>query len=310
MNAGVDLRPLRSALWERTSDGAPRGTVTLGCLEELWIHTGTHCNLACPTCLEGSKPGDSRLERITFPEVRPFIDEAVRLGVRKISLTGGEPFAVRDTVRILDYALEFVPCLVLTNGTDPLIRRMEEISPLKDRPHRLFFRVSLDASDPRRHDAIRGPGMFEKAIEGIRLLRSTGFPVSVATRVDEEEGFPELLRRFNLPADLVRVSFPELHPPGVRVGTPEISEHCMEAYQTEKTRAEFMCARSRMVLRTGGRLRVYACTLVDDDSDYDLGGSLSESLSERVALKHHRCYACFSRGTSCSESSGETGTEP
>lgn len=84
----------------------------------------------------------------------------------------------------------------------------------------------------------------------------------------------------------------------------------MEAYQTEKTRAEFMCARSRMVVRTGGRLRVYACTLVDDDPDYDLGGTLSESLSEPVALKHHRCYACFSRGTSCSERSKETERVP
>ena len=49
-------------------------------------------------------------------------------------------------------------------------------------------------------------------------------------------------------------------------------------------------------------MRVYACTLVDDDSDYDLGGSLKASKNIRIMLKHHRCYSCFAQGASCSES--------
>ena len=53
-----------------------------------------------------------------------------------------------------------------------------------------------------------------------------------------------------------------------------------------------------------GRLRVYACTLVDDDPDYDQGGSLAESLGARVMLRHHRCFSCFKYGASCSEAQG------
>jgi hypothetical protein len=41
---------------------------------ELWFHTGTACNLDCPFCLEGSRPGDDRLQRITLADVRPLID--------------------------------------------------------------------------------------------------------------------------------------------------------------------------------------------------------------------------------------------
>jgi len=55
------------------------------------------------------------------------------------------------------------------------------------------------------------------------------------------------------------------------------------------------------VVKKDGVVRVYACTLVDDDSDYDLGASLSESLKPRVMLGHHRCYSCFKYGASCSE---------
>jgi hypothetical protein len=56
-----------------------------------------------------------------------------------------------------------------------------------------------------------------------------------------------------------------------------------------------------MIVKRNGRMRVYACTLVDDDEDYDLGSSLMESMRVRVMLKHHRCYSCFARGASCSE---------
>lgn len=57
----------------------------------------------------------------------------------------------------------------------------------------------------------------------------------------------------------------------------------------------------RMIVKIQGRIGVYACTLVDDDPDYDLGATLIESLNVRVALKHHRCYSCFAQGATCSE---------
>ena len=76
----------------------------------------------------------------------------------------------------------------------------------------------------------------------------------------------------------------------------------MTRYHTEESRSAFMCSYSKLVLKRDGRVRVYACTLVDDDEDYDLGGTLAESMVPRVMLKHHRCYSCFAYGASCSES--------
>jgi hypothetical protein len=75
----------------------------------------------------------------------------------------------------------------------------------------------------------------------------------------------------------------------------------MTTYQNEQSRREFMCAFSKMVIKKNGRMRVYACTLVDDDESYDLGGTLAESLGQRIMLHHHRCYSCFAYGASCSE---------
>ena len=90
---------------------------------------------------------------------------------------------------------------------------------------------------------------------------------------------------------------PDAHPDGV----PQITENCMKTYHTEGSRAAFMCNFSKMVLKKDGKMRVYACTLVDDDPEYDLGGSLADSMKYRIMLKHHRCFSCFSCGASCSE---------
>jgi sulfatase maturation enzyme AslB (radical SAM superfamily) len=291
-----------------TAAGEPRGYIQPHALRELWFHTGTACNLACPFCLEGSKPGDARLGRITLAEAKPFVDEAVALGVEQLSFTGGEPFVVKDFVNILRYASQFRPCLVLTNGTAPLRKRLRQIAALRTQPQPIAFRVSIDYPDRGRHDTARGSGAFDEAWTALEELHALGFKVSIARQVDKGEDaaavtrvYAGLLAQHGLPSTTMLVGFPDFLLPGAHPEVPSITEHCMTAYQSEDTRRAFMCAFSKMIVKKDGRLRVYACTLVDDDPDYDLGGTLAESLPKRITLQHHRCYSCFAYGSSCSE---------
>ena len=294
--------------WYFTEGDEPHGYINPHALRELWLHTGTACNLACPFCLEGSKPGDMRLQLVTRSDVLPFIDEAVALGAERISFTGGEPFLARDLPAILAYASERCSCMVLTNGTRPLHKRLREIEHLRHAPHRIAFRVSLDYPDEARHDAGRGRGSFKSALQGLVMLHSRGFAISVARRGSPEENattvayrFQRVFWEYGLPEDLPLIRFPDFHPPGRQVNTPAITESCMITHHTEESRAAFMCASSRMLVKINGRMRVYACTLVDDNPEFDLGGTLTESLAARVMLRHHRCYSCFRFGASCSE---------
>lgn len=291
-----------------TAGGERLGYIEPHALRELWFHTGTACNLACPFCLEGSKPGDGRLGRITLADAKPFIDEAVALGVEQLSFTGGEPFIVKDFVNILRYASDARPCLVLTNGTDPLLKRLRQIAALRAQPQPIAFRVSIDYPDRERHDAGRGAGAFAQSWEALSKLHSLGFRVSIARQMEKGENaaavaaaYASLLAEHGLPAGTTLVAFPDFLPPGATTHVPTITEHCMTTYQSEDTRRAFMCAFSKMVVKQDGRMRVYACTLVDDDPAYDLGGTLAESMPKRVMLRHHRCYSCFKYGSSCSE---------
>jgi MoaA/NifB/PqqE/SkfB family radical SAM enzyme len=297
--------------WRFTPSGERRGYIQPHTLSELWFHTGTACNLACPFCLEGSKPGDRRLDRVSFADVQPFIDEGVSLGVRQFSFTGGEPFIVKDLLHILEYALQFAPCLVLTNGVDALTRRLGKLIALKTRPHELALRVSIDYPDAQHHDAGRGLGNFVKAWEALKRVNEAGFRVSIARQMTSgedgavvDEAYRLLCRTHGLPHDIRIVSFPDFGTPGSHRPVPHITESCMTIYHTESTRREFMCAYSKMVVKQNGRMRVYACTLVDDNPVYDQGGTLSESLGKRVMLQHSRCFTCFKFGASCSETKG------
>ena len=301
MNAKLDASRLSAA-------AAPIGYIQPHALRELWFHTGTACNLECPFCLEGSKPADRRLDRITLADAQPFIDEAVAIGVEQFSFTGGEPFIVKGFVDILKYASRFRPCLVLTNGTDPVLKRLRQIADLRSQPHPVAFRVSIDYADRARHDSGRGAGSFEKSWSAVEALLELGFKVSVARQIEKDEdalsvekAFAALFEAHGLPPTTTLVGFPDFGLPGAHPTVPTVTERCMTTYQSEETRRAFMCAFSKMVIKKGGRMRVYACTLVDDDDSYDLGATLAETLPKRVTLRHHRCYSCFAYGSSCSE---------
>ena len=305
----------RSDSWWRTPSGDKRGFIQPHQLSELWFHTGTACNLACPFCLEGSKPNDTRLGKVNFEDVKPFLDEALDWEVKQFSFTGGEPFIVKDIVKILDYALNLKPCLVLTNGTKPLLKRLDQLAPLLGKANSISFRISLDHHTAEIHDhgrpgmGGRGAGTFEQSLECMEKLHQRGFKVSVARQQARDENTPlvekayrDLFHAHGLPADLHMVAFPEFHGPGAEVSdVPHITEGCMTRFHDAASRRQFMCAFSKMVIKKDGQMRVYACTLTDDDAEYDLGGSLRESMSERVSMKHHRCYSCFAFGASCSE---------
>lgn len=298
----------RSQDWYQTPDGSLRGYIEPHGIKELWFHTGTRCNLECDFCLEGSHPGDKRLGAPKLAEIMPHIDEAMRLGVEQFSFTGGEPFLAKDIIDILDYASQRRPCLVLTNGTEPLLKRFDGLKRLQDNPHPISLRLSIDHIDPTSHDAGRGEGNFAKVVAGLKKLHDHGFHVSVARHMAKNEdrqaverAFADLFELNGLPRDLHIVAFPDFLTPGSLPHVPQITEHCMTHYQDDSSRRQFMCAFSKMIVKDQGNMRIYACTLVDDDKEYDLGDNLNDSLQQRISMKHHRCYSCFAYGASCSE---------
>ena len=294
--------------WCFTDNGVLRGHITPQALKTLWIHTGTTCNLNCPFCFEGSAPGDDRVEMITYTEAVKVIDAGVEQGAEQIAFTGGEPFVNPDMLQILEYCLDKLPVLVLTNGTRPLQNKMDQIKLLHSKPFKLTFRISLDCPEPGEHDVGRGAGNFELAIQTMHMLHQAGFTLAVARISHPKENadsvagaYRQMFKDKGLPEDIPLIAFPVLAESGQSSDTPEITEHCIATYCDEEKLRSFMCGYSKMAVKKHGRVGFYACTLVDDDDMYNLGDSLDEAMKCDIMLKHPRCFSCFAEGVSCDE---------
>lgn len=275
---------------------APAPAILLNGLRELWIHTGTACNLSCPFCHEGSKPGDDRIGAPTLAQLAPLLDEADALGVERFAFTGGEPLILKGILDILLHALRLRPALVLTNGTAPFIRRTHQLAQLRQAPHPLSFRVSIDHAEEARHDAARGLKNFRKAMEGLKLLHAAGFEVGITRQIVAGEDaaaveakFRQVLRRQGLPTDLPIVALPDLAAYGE-------TGHLTPVPRADDKVIDLPCARSRMALLRGGVVRLHACPLTDDDAQFDVGGSLTEALAAQVVTRHPRCAVCRHAG--------------
>ncbi|HEY5722653.1 MAG TPA: radical SAM protein [Allosphingosinicella sp.] len=286
-----------------TAKGEKRAHVALDRLETLWINTGTLCNLTCATCYIESSPTNDALVYLTLAEAETYFDEAALLGTREIGFTGGEPFMNRDVPAMIASALDRgFDVLVLTNAMRPMRRFEAELLALP-REH-LTMRVSLDHHGKPVHEAERGAGTWDKALDGLRWLADNHFHLAVAGRrlpgeseATARAGYAALFRGLGLRIDAGLVLFPAMDS---TADVPEISEACWSILNVDPR--AMMCATSRMVVKPKGaeRPHVVACTLVPHDPRFALGPTLADARG-KVMLNHPHCARfCVLGGASCS----------
>jgi MoaA/NifB/PqqE/SkfB family radical SAM enzyme len=147
---------------------------------KLWIYTNFDCNLSCGYCVAESSPVAPR-RALGLEDIQRISDEALEIGFEQIFLTGGEPFLLKDIYHILAYTSERMPTTVLTNAMLFDSKQLEQLQGIANA--NLNIQVSLDGGSPAAHDPFRGPGTWRKTVEGIKLLQSNGFQVSIRTTV-------------------------------------------------------------------------------------------------------------------------------
>jgi len=135
------------------------------------------CNLHCEYCFYANemhgRPDLATAEWFTF------FDELGELGVRNLTLSGGEVFVRRDLWEIIDYLVEKrMRYSILSNGTLITEDTLKQFEKGKRKSRLNSIQVSIDGSCPEVHDKSRGKGSFQRAINGLRLLKEAYFPVT------------------------------------------------------------------------------------------------------------------------------------
>ncbi len=125
----------------------------------------TSCDCRCPTRI----CRDNRSEELGTREIADLYQQAGDAGMVTNALWGGEALLREDLERLCRASREAgMITTVITNGYR-LPERAEELSREID-----CIIGSLDYPEPGRHDAFRGmPGLFDRALDGIRALRRT-----------------------------------------------------------------------------------------------------------------------------------------
>lgn len=276
-------------------------------LDNLWFQvSGTICNIECKHCFNNSGPKNHKFEFMSYEECKFLLEESKKLGVKEYYFTGGEPFANKETPKILDQTLKIGPATVLTNGmliTDKTAKQLADIS--ENSIYTLEIRVSIDGYTEEMNDAIRGKGVFKKAMNGVRLLYENGFlPIITVTKTWEESedenvlaNFYKLLKRYGYSRPRIKIL------PSLKIGQEEIRTNGYEKYEyvSEEMITEdydlnqLICSNSRIVTSKG----VYVCPILIDYEDANLGSTLEESM-KAFELKHQACHTCYLYGAICS----------
>ena len=167
-------------------------------IDYLRISITDRCNLDCLYCNPlGGRTRLSHSEILSYEEILRITKAAVRSGISKIRITGGEPLQRRGMVRLCRMLADIdgiESLAVTTNG----IFLKELAGPLYEAGV-CRVNVSLDTLNPGRFKKITGCDLLYRVLEGIELSEKVGLnPIKINTVVmrgindDEIENLAEL----------------------------------------------------------------------------------------------------------------------
>jgi radical SAM protein with 4Fe4S-binding SPASM domain len=144
------------------------------------------CDLACRHC--GSRAGNDRPDELSTNECLDLVDQMADLGVKEVSLIGGEAYLREDWTDIIARikARKMMP--LLTTGGRGLTKERAEAAA---KAGLVSASVSIDGNEAT-HDRLRGVlGSHRAALEAMRNLRAAGVRVSTNTQINRLS-MPEL----------------------------------------------------------------------------------------------------------------------
>jgi hopanoid biosynthesis associated radical SAM protein HpnH len=130
------------------------------------------CNLACAGCGKIDYPDEILNKRLSVEECLAAVDEC---GAPMVSIPGGEPLIHKEMPQIVEGIIARKKFVYLCTNALLLRKRIDDYKPS---PY-LTFSVHLDGLKDRHDASVCQEGVFEIAVEAIKLALSKGFRVTI-----------------------------------------------------------------------------------------------------------------------------------
>lgn len=158
-------------------------------IDYMRISITDRCNLRCRYCMPDGISWIPMEEILTYEEIKAVVEEAAKLGIKKIKVTGGEPL-VRLGCPALVGMLKEVPGIEQVTLTTNGVYLAEYAEELK-RNGLDAVNVSLDTLDAERFEKITGRDGLDAVLEGIQAALKLQIPVKVNSVLQKEENTNE-----------------------------------------------------------------------------------------------------------------------
>ena len=150
------------------------------------VHIGItdKCNATCEHCSFYNAIDDPKKNILDTDKMKQIIRDCQNFGISVINFVGGEPLLRQDICELIDFVdKDRSVSSIYTNGWF----LKEKAAGLK-KAQVMAVNVSLDSTDSSVHDKVRKlPGLFDRAIGGIKECQKEGIITGISTTVTQED---------------------------------------------------------------------------------------------------------------------------
>lgn len=216
------------------------------------------CDLRCTYCMAERPDFLPRADLLSIEELDRVAHAFIRLGVRKLRLTGGEPLVRKGAMDLVGRLARHLRSgsldeLTLTTNGSQLAQFADPLAGAGV----ARINVSLDHLDPARFAAITRGGVLQRTLNGIEAALAAGIRVKINTvvlRQDNLDHIPDLIAWAHgkqMPVTLIEVM------PVGDIGADRLAQHV--PMPVARTAIEARWPLADLALRSGGPAR-YART--------------------------------------------------
>lgn len=146
-------------------------------IEYMRVSITDRCNLRCRYCMPDGCDKVSMSQILTYEEIVRICMAAADLGIRKIKITGGEPFVRLGCVGLMRdiKAIDGIDEVTVTTNGQNLDQYIDDVKAIGTDG----INISLDTLDPEKFTYISGGGSLDKTMRAIDVSTAAGIRTKV-----------------------------------------------------------------------------------------------------------------------------------
>lgn len=163
-------------------------------IDYLRIAVTDRCNLRCRYCMPAAGIDFvNRKELLSYDEILRLAHIFKQSGIKKVRLTGGEPFVRRDMDKLVSDLCEIYDQIYITTNATLIHQHLE----LLTHPHIKGLNISIDSLNAKRFADITRRDDFQIVYDNIMLCLANGIPIKlnmVVMKGINEDEIPDFVR--------------------------------------------------------------------------------------------------------------------